>query len=370
MRGISTVVGTVLFVMVIMVVFSSYLVYTFRQMSISRQILGSERNREVRILHAQPILDGGDFNVCVWNRGNELTHLVSLWFLNRTYHVRLALNSDVYVQPKMVVWLSESYLPSEPMGLNYSQFDELKVVEASGFIDETEYRISQLTIMVDGVILYQPPPPIPYLWISCGDDWIYKVAPDDPTVAVANWSTATSRPYGVEYVDGYIYYVDPGWGADRLYKTVDGTGEVVASWDISGYSGDAYGLGWNGTHFFIADAGDDYIYVVDPADPTTYVARIRYAGIGVAEGVTWDGQCLWVADSGADEIFQIDTSGTVISSFTWAAGSSSGITWDGEYLWITDDATNRLYKVDTIGTIAGGPYDDPSTDPQGLTYHG
>ena len=212
-----------------------------------------------------------------------------------------------------------------------------------------------------------------YLWISSGEDFIYKVDPADPTVAISSWDTGTSYPFGVEYIDGYIYYVD--YGTDLLYKTVDGTGEVLASWDISAYSLDAYGLGWNGTHIAISDTKDDAVYIVDPADPTTPVATFSgiFPGVSAAEGVCWANGYWWVTDSSADKVFKLDTVGNVVAEYdigsaTFQIFGAAAITWNGSCWWITDTDANVLEVLDANFTTRIATHNDPSSDPQGLAY--
>jgi len=212
-----------------------------------------------------------------------------------------------------------------------------------------------------------------YLWISGGEDFIYKVDPADPTVAISSWYTGTSYPFGVEYIDGYIYYVD--YGTDLLYKTVDGTGEVLASWDISAYSGDAYGLGWNGTHIAISDTKDDAVYIVDPADPTTPVATFSgiFPSVSAAEGVCWANGYWWITDSSADKVFKLNTVGNVVAEYdigvaTLQIFGAAAITWNGSCWWIADSADNVLEVLDANFTTRIATHSNPSSDPEGLTY--
>jgi len=200
------------------------------------------------------------------------------------------------------------------------------------------------------------------LWVSDNDDYIYKVFCADPDSSVASWDCGTSRPYGVEYVNGYVYYVD--YASDDLFKKTT-AGGAVASWDISGYAGDAYGLGWNGTHFLIADSGDDCIYFVDPADPTTSVKSITYTGASAPESVTFDGTHIWVGDTGTEYWYELDPSdGTIISSFYFGA-DINGLAHDGTNLWVAYPGHVDYYETD--GT-ALATYTGPGPSPEGLGF--
>lgn len=205
------------------------------------------------------------------------------------------------------------------------------------------------------------------LWVGDDDTNVYKTFLFDPSTSVSSWSTGTSKgPFGVEFVDGYIYFVD--YGPDKLYKRTQ-AGGAVADWDISGYSGNAYGLGWDGTYFWIADRSNDAIYKVDPADPTTYVSAITYSAIGYCEGVTYDGTHLWVSDTGTDRIYKLTTTGGTVDYFPKVgklAFDPNGITWDGTYLWICGD-DDYIYKYSTAGTQLAS-YTAPGPSSEGLAF--
>ncbi len=206
-----------------------------------------------------------------------------------------------------------------------------------------------------------------FLYLSDNDDFIYKMFVGDPSTSQGSWDCGTSRPYGVEYINGYIYYVD--YSADMLYqKTL--AGGAVASWDISGYSGDAYGLGWDGTYFLIADKGDDRIYFVNPSTPTSYVRYITYSAVTAVEGVTFDGTYIWVSDTGTDRVYKLNpTTGATLAY--WPGGTSdlgfdpNGITWDGMSLWIC--TSGNIYQYSTTGTQLAS-FTDLSGESEGLGY--
>jgi len=143
------------------------------------------------------------------------------------------------------------------------------------------------------------------LWVSANDDYVYKVFEVDLSNDVISWDTGTSRPYGVEYVNGFIYYVD--YGTDDLYnKTVAGGDGSPASWDLSGKA-DTYGLGWDGTYFLIADYGNDEIDFVSFSDPSTVVKSISVQD--QVQGVTFDGTYYWTCSAKTDTVTKVDGSG-------------------------------------------------------------
>ena len=142
-----------------------------------------------------------------------------------------------------------------------------------------------------------------YIWIIGDDDLVRKLNISDPGgTGILSWDTGTSYPFGIEYQfdDGneYIFLVDKGVNA--LIKFNANTGEEITRWTISGYSGDAEGLAWNGSRWFIADRSDDLIYQVDPANPTVAERSFSYNGISYCTGLAGDGSYLWVTDEGSD----------------------------------------------------------------------
>ena len=142
-----------------------------------------------------------------------------------------------------------------------------------------------------------------YIWISGDNDFVRKHNKSDPSgTEILSWDTGTSYPFGIEYRfeygNEYIYLVDKGSGVDSLIKFNANTGEELTRWSISGYSGDAEGLAWNNSRWFIADRSDDLIYQVDPANPTVAERSFSYSGISYCTGLAWDGSYLWATDRG------------------------------------------------------------------------
>jgi hypothetical protein len=209
-----------------------------------------------------------------------------------------------------------------------------------------------------------------FLWVSDNDDFIRKTFLGDPSVAGDSWDCGTSRPYGVEYVNGFIYYVD--YSAKTLYnKTLTGGDGSPASWSTAGYSGAPYGLGWNGTHFLIADTGG-YIYFVHPSSPTTSVKSITNADLqaGAPEGVTFDGTYIWVSDTGKDMIYKLNATTGLKRDYFPRTGDlgwdPNGITWDGTYFWIC--SPTNIYKYSTAGVELASFGRPGGTSNEGLSY--
>ena len=213
-----------------------------------------------------------------------------------------------------------------------------------------------------------------YVWISCNDGFVRKLNKSDPGgTEILSWGTNVTYPFGCEYrfEDGYeyVYIVNyHGAQADILIKFHANNGTEVSRWDISGYSGNAYGLAWNGSRWFIADSSDNKIYQVDPADPTVQERNFTYTGISVCEGLAWDGSYLWAADSGTDTVYQIDVYGNIQTSWNFTPNDPTGIAYDttSGHLWIVESGGN-LYEYYTNGTQINS-WDLSGANPEGVAY--
>ena len=213
-----------------------------------------------------------------------------------------------------------------------------------------------------------------YLWISGNDDFVRKLNKSDPGgTEILSWDTVTSYPFGCEYriEDGneYIYIVDYKENPDALIKFHANNGTEVTRWDISGYSGSAYGLAWNGSRWFIADWVNYLIYQVDPADPTVAERSFSYSGIINCEGLAWDGAYLWAVDLGTDKVYQIDIYGNIQTSWNFAPTDPTGIAYDttSGHLWIVGRYPEYLYEYYTNGTEINN-WDPSGSMPMGVAY--
>ena len=209
-----------------------------------------------------------------------------------------------------------------------------------------------------------------HIFISGNDDFVRKFNKSDlGGTEILSWDTDTTYPFGIEYQyeDGneYIFLVDKG--VDALIRFDANTGEELTRWTISGYSGDAEGLVWNGSRWFIADRSDDLIYQVDPATPTVAERSFSYSGISYCTGLAWDGSYLWVTDEGSDTVYQIDIYGNIQTS--WSFTDPTGIAYDfvSGHLWIISGSTDYLYEYYANGTEINS-WDPTGTAPEGVTY--
>lgn len=215
-----------------------------------------------------------------------------------------------------------------------------------------------------------------YIWISGNDDLVRKLNKSDPGgTEILRWDTGTSHPYGCEFRiengNEYIYVTDSGTGPDSdiLMKFHASNGTEVTRWDISVYSGNAEGLTWNGSRWFIADGIDQLIYQVDPADPTVAERSFSYSGHTSCVGLAWDGLYIWTVDLGTDKVYQIDVYGNIQTSWDFAPTDPTGLAYDtaSGHLWITGRFPEYLYEYYTNGTEINN-WDLTGALPQGCAF--
>jgi hypothetical protein len=210
-----------------------------------------------------------------------------------------------------------------------------------------------------------------YLWIcDATEDYIYKV---DANASLSSGSevgnydlswenTGTTYPNGMALYNDYVWCVD--YGTDNIEQYYPNNGTLVATHDISGFSGDARGFTYGGGYFWIGDSGDDNIYKVDPSD----YSMVDYIDCDLGyfssdkptylEGLAWRDDIgsgrLIMTDPTEDKIYTIDignlSSNTIpnedVTEVNTQASDPGGLGWDGEYFWITDDSGDTIYKVD------------------------
>ena len=214
-----------------------------------------------------------------------------------------------------------------------------------------------------------------YIWVSGNDDYVRKLNKTDLGGSeVLSWDTGTSYPFACEFRieegNEYIYVTDSGVGpnSDILMKFHASNGSEVERWDISSYSGNAEGLAWNGSRWFIADKADGLIHQVNPIDPTVSERSFSYTGQSFCGGLAWDGSYLWAVDFGTDKVYQIDIYGNIQTSWDFVPLNPVGIAYDttSGHLWIVSD-NGYLYEYYTNGTEINN-WDTPGILPKGVTY--
>lgn len=125
-RAQSTVVATVFFLAIVMVVFFG------AYMSTSRTIVAMTKyDQEVlneRIAIPRVKVEETGVNVIVLNEGNEVAHLIALWFNSETAHQRVELEGGVFLTPK-----NFTTIVAPPA---FGEFDTVKVITERGNVAE------------------------------------------------------------------------------------------------------------------------------------------------------------------------------------------------------------------------------------------
>ncbi|MHA2407261.1 MAG: hypothetical protein ACXACA_02680 [Candidatus Ranarchaeia archaeon] len=226
------------------------------------------------------------------------------------------------------------------------------------------------------VFIYPMPATEEYIWVFGSDDFVHKLNKSDlEGPEILSWDTDTGFILGgcesrIENTNQYIYIIDAGNGpnSDTLIKFHANNGTELSRWDISDYSGNAQGIVWNGSRWFIADSSDDLIYQVNPDDPTIAERSFTYNGQRFCGGLSWDGLHLWAVDYGTDRVYQMDIYGSIKTSWDFAPSNPLGVTYDttSQHLWIIA-RSGYLYEYHPNGTQLSG-WDVAQNFPKGIAY--
>ena len=175
--------------------------------------------------------------------------------------------------------------------------------------------------------------------------------------------TPGSLPTGLAFDGKNLWIADAG--TDKIYKINPETGEIISSFDSPGYHPE--GLVWDGKYLWHIDSGEKYIYQIDPA--TGKALKVLESNSPNPRDITWDGQYLWIVDFKADNILKISpVDGMMVQSFASPSAEPTGITFDGKYLWIADRGTDRIYLVNPADGICLSSLRSYGPFPYGLTW--
>lgn len=395
-RALSTVVGTVIFIMILTTLLSGFIVYLAQRQMLGREILMSAMSRDIKILSANSISGDNDFNVCVWNRGGEKARLVAIWFLNETNHFRFSLNSTenhTYIDPGWVVYLNGSDINSNEQiqGINYSTFDHCQVVEERGDIDSVSMgHASSLTITAFGVLLYGPPIANGFVWLDSPVEKTYTTTSawtdldasgDVPSeaigIVVAMVADTTSDYHGVvrgkedtnNYMSStsYCEFEDETWRfqivkLDSNRKFQYWSQNTAIKFYILGYtlgndpkyrtvptSISPIGTGWQTYTAPDVDADTDgiilFIQTLQSDDTDVEVRAVGSSNTQSSREWEEYNIGLWVVKIDANDQFQIDLESTNAKIYLIAETKGS-IEYYTNYVSITDPSTGSWQDID------------------------
>ena len=66
---------------------------------------------------------------------------------------------------------------------------------------------------------------------------------------------------------------------------------------------------------------------------------------GNATGLTWDGSSFWLCESFNNKIVQLTVEGGFLQAFSGPGTNATEAEWDGKYLWVSDLVTDRIYQI-------------------------
>lgn len=162
------------------------------------------------------------------------------------------------------------------------------------------------------------------LWVGAYPDHIIKVSPQNGTVLKTLY-TGIQRPYGLEFVDGYL------WVTDNQLHTVN---------------------------------------KVDTSNGNTILSHVTL-GQSDETGLAWDGVQLWHCSRGTNSMSYIDTvTGTGLTSIPIDLVFPSALAFQGAHLWVSDNSSHKVYKMDTTTFLFVDTIDSPRDYPNGIAFDG
>jgi sugar lactone lactonase YvrE len=176
--------------------------------------------------------------------------------------------------------------------------------------------------------------------------------------AVKTFKTPAHHPTGMCFDGEHIWLADAG--TDKIYAIDPQTGKVDQEIEAPGY--DPRGLAWDGKLLWCND-GSGWIYGIDVK--TGISEKILESNAPNPGGLAFDGEFLWTIDRGAKKILKINRiDGMMHENIPAPSAHPNDLTFDGKYLWVTDNEDNMLYRSDPktgdvvtfIGSIGPYPY--------------
>ena len=199
----------------------------------------------------------------------------------------------------------------------------------------------------------------------------------DGSVAV----TSSPHIYTVESLtDGTSYTFSASFNSDF---SDDVSVTHVHSWlgedqdfDLTTANAEATGVAWDGTHYYVLDSGDTYVYAYSASGVYSSTQSFDLdSANGTPQGITWDGSYLRVADYNDAKVYAYTNSGTYTSGSNFDLISyldPAGIAWDGTNYYILDSTITYVYVYSSSGTYSIGHFDlnSANASPRGITWDG
>ncbi len=177
---------------------------------------------------------------------------------------------------------------------------------------------------------------------------------DGPTTGSGDWGLAFNGTHFLttNYLTDSIYFLDIPTAIGEVWNQHP---------SLCLDTGD---LGWNGTHYFVADWLQMKINILH--DGTFEKVGEISVGFNPLALTVVDNYIYVSRDSSPWQIYKYTTGGSFIASYASIGVGISGLAYDGTYLWATDDNKN-LYKLNLADCTEIEKYTTPETY-FGLTY--
>ncbi|MGB2959483.1 MAG: T9SS type A sorting domain-containing protein [Bacteroidota bacterium] len=149
--------------------------------------------------------------------------------------------------------------------------------------------------------------------------------------------------------------------------SVEGLGDVVHSFSsaVSGF----FGLEWVDGFIWATCHYDKILNKLDPIHGTV-LDQIAVPEASRTTGLAWDGSAFWITDAGADVINKVDLSGAILMTFDAPSSGSVGLACDGAYLWDVDWVSDELHKIDPADGSVLLTLPAPDSRPAGTAWDG
>jgi hypothetical protein len=169
---------------------------------------------------------------------------------------------------------------------------------------------------------------------------------------------------------GYIWFLDNG--NDLLYQYSINDKSIIKSYDTSPVApgGSVQGLGFDGTHLWLAAGGtDDIVAKIDTTGGVLSRLEAFSAppeGEGTVRDMAYDGTHFWIPNNTFSSVYRVDPAdGEMLETIPAPEAEPRGATWANGRLYCNDKDTEVVYVWDGGSSSWSAVFDAPT--PPGTT---
>jgi DNA-binding beta-propeller fold protein YncE len=244
--------------------------------------------------------------------------------LNTGYHAPSSV--DLGFQPDMTHALG--YIPSDPL------LDRYMYVYPD---DETRQIVRKIgaglgltwSVTWDGT----------YLWTATVNGKIYRLDPVTGAV-LQQFDAPGSQPWGMTWDGTHLWVVD--FAEKRISEIDPATGIELNSYPTPDPAGGCKGVTWDGTYLNVMGWTSPKIYRMTTSGVLIDTIDVQMGGN--AGGIAWDGSHFWIP---AGKLMKVDVQGNIVGWIYPASEGTWDMSWDGQYLWATQ-RTNENWSDDKL----------------------